>query len=52
MTYKMLIYKRGLPNRANPSNYGQGNSWQWCWDDFNPSFFYDNNDDGIIDAYN
>jgi hypothetical protein len=31
---------------------GSGTKWQWCWDDIRPSCFYDNNDDGIIDAYN
>ncbi len=52
MTYSMLKYKRGLPNHANPSNYGNGTQWQWCWNDYTPSCFYDNNDDGVIDSYN
>lgn len=52
MNYEMLKYKRGLPNSANPSNYGNGTSWQWCWHDWTPSCFYDNNDDGLIDSYN
>ena len=52
MTYSMLKYKRGLPNHANPSNYGNGTQWQWCWDDYTPSCFYDHDDDGKIDSYN
>jgi RNA polymerase subunit RPABC4/transcription elongation factor Spt4 len=52
MTYEMLVAKRGKPNSANPSNYGNGNKWQWCWYDHKPSCFYDNNEDGIIDSYN
>lgn len=52
MTYDMLKYMRGLPDSANPSNYGSGTRWQWCWHDKTPSCFYDNNDDGIIDSFN
>jgi hypothetical protein len=52
MTYDMLVYEMGKPNSANPSNYGSGTSWQWCWYDISPSCFYDNNDDSIIDSYN
>lgn len=52
MKYSMLVYMWGKPDRANPSNYGNGNRWQWCWDGYNPGCFYDNNDDGIIDSYN
>jgi hypothetical protein len=52
MTYEMLMAVRGKPNSANPSNYGRGTQWQWCWWRYTPSCFYDNNDDGIIDAYN
>ena len=52
MSYEMLIELRGKPNSANPSNYGYGTEWQWCWYDYSPSCFYDNNDDGIIDSYN
>lgn len=52
MGYDMLKYKRGLPNSANPSNYGNGTQWQWCWDDYTPSCFYDNDGDGNIDSYN
>lgn len=52
MHIDMLKYRRGLPDSANPSNYGNGTSWQWCWHDYTPSCFYDNNNDGLIDAYN
>ena len=53
MDIQMLKYKRGLPNSANPSNYGGGvTQWQWCWDGWTPSCFYDNDGDGKIDSYN
>lgn len=52
MSYEMLIYLRGKPNSANPSNYGGATHWQWCWNNYTPSCFYDNNDDQIIDSYN
>lgn len=52
MTIDMLKYKRGLPDSANPSNYGSGTEWQWCWFGRTPSCFYDKNDDGVIDSYN
>jgi beta-galactosidase/beta-glucuronidase len=50
MSLEMLKYQRGIPDRANPSNYGGGTKWQWCWDDYTPSCFYGK--DGIISAYN
>lgn len=52
MEYDMLVYKRGRPNHINPSNYGRGTRYQYCWSDYTPSCFYDNNDDGLIDSYN
>ena len=52
MSISMLKYNRGLPDHANPSNYGKGTSWQWCWNDYTPSCFYDKDDDGLIDSYN
>jgi len=53
MSYDMLVKVYGRkPNSANPSNYGFGTEWQWCWHNYIPSCFYDNNDDGIIDSYN
>jgi hypothetical protein len=53
MDIQMLKYKRGLPNSANPSNYGGGvTQWQWCWSDWTPSCFYDNDGDNKIDSYN
>ena len=51
MSIDMLRYERGNPNSANPSNYGNGVSWQWCWDDYTPSCFYSKGD-GIIASYN
>lgn len=51
MTIDMLKYQRGLPNSSNPSNYGSGTKWQWCWYDYTPSCFY-GSDDGVIDSYN
>jgi hypothetical protein len=52
MSLDMLKAERGLPNSANPSNYGSGTQYQWCWHNYTPSCFYDNNDDGLIDSYN
>ncbi len=52
MEYDMLVYKRGQPNHINPSNYGYGTQYQYCWTRYNPSCFYDKNNDGLIDAYN
>jgi len=52
MSYEMLLELRGEPDHANPSNYGYGTEWQWCWDDYSPSCFYDQDDDGLSDAYN
>lgn len=52
MSLDMLKEIRGLPNSANPSNYGSGTHWQWCWHNYKPQCFYDNNEDGLIDAYN
>jgi hypothetical protein len=51
MDYKMLIYLRGRPNSANPSNYGNGVKWQWCWYDYTPRCFY-GGEDGVITSYN
>ncbi len=51
MSLDMLKAQRGTPNSANPSDYGYGTSWQWCWWDYTPSCFY-GDDAGIIDSYN
>ena len=51
MSYKMLTSMRGLPNHINTSNYGDGNQYQACWYDYNPSCFYFNSTQ-IITAYN
>lgn len=52
MTYEMLVEGWGKPTSANPSDYGSGIQWQWCWLNYTPSCFYDDNGDGIIDSYN
>ena len=52
MTTDMLVALRGRPNSSNPSNYGSGTRYQYCWTGYTPSCFYDNNSDGVIDAYN
>ncbi len=51
MSIDMLIYERGNPNSINPSNYGNGVHYQWCWEDDTPSCFY-GGEDGIVTAYN
>lgn len=51
MTYEMLVYQRGKPNTINPSNYGNGIHYQFCWDDYTPSCFY-SEEDQIITSYN
>src|ERR1035441_5810580 len=51
MTLEMLKTNRRRPDHATPSNYGNGTSWQWCWDDYTPSCFY-GEDDEINTAYN
>jgi hypothetical protein len=51
MSIEMLKCERGNPNSANPSNYGDGVQWQWCWDNYTPSCFY-GGDNGIITSYN
>ena len=52
MSLDMLKTLRGSPDAANPSNYGSGVQWQYCWYDYTPSCFYDENDDGLMDKYN
>ncbi|MDA3840617.1 MAG: hypothetical protein PF572_06060 [Patescibacteria group bacterium] len=52
MEYEMLVEIRGKPNSANPSNYGDGTEWQWCWHGFSPFCFYDNDGDTLIDSWN
>jgi len=51
MTYEMLVHQRGKPNIVNPSNYGSGIHYQFCWDDYSPSCFY-SEEDKIITSYN
>jgi len=51
MSLEMLKIERGNPNSANPSNYGNGTQWQWCWTNYTPSCFY-GGDDQIITSFN
>jgi len=51
MALEMLKYLRGLPNHVNVSDYGHGEEYQWCWDNYTPSCFYGKSD-GIITSYN
>lgn len=51
MSISMLKYQRGNPNHVNPSNYGRGIQYQWCWDNYSPSCFY-GGENGIITSYN
>ena len=51
MTYEMLVYLRGKPDKSNPSNYGNGIEWQWCWYNRSPSCFYAK-ENKIVTAYN
>lgn len=51
MSLDMLKYERGNPNHANPSNYGNGVRYQWCWENYTPSCFY-GGEDLIITSYN
>lgn len=51
MSYGMLVYLRGNPNHVNTSNYGNGNEYQACWDDYDPGCFYFG-EDQIITSYN
>lgn len=51
MSIDMLKYSRGLPDHVNTSNYGNGNEYQWCWEDKTPSCFYGKSD-GIVTSYN
>lgn len=51
MSIEMLKAERGLYNHLNTSNYGSGNEYQMCWDDYNPSCFYAGSDQ-IITGYN
>jgi hypothetical protein len=51
MSYEMLVYQRGKPNSINPSNYGSGIHYQYCWEDYTPSCFY-SEENQIITSYN
>ncbi len=51
MSIDMVVEERGLPNHKNISNYGYGNEYQYCWDDYNISCFYCKSDQ-IVYSYN
>jgi len=51
MSYEMLLCERGKPNTVNTSNYGKGNEYQACWEDYNPSCYYFG-EDHIVKSYN
>ena len=51
MDSDMLRASRGYPDSTSPSNYGDGETTQKCWDDKTPMCVYlDSN--GIVTAYN
>jgi hypothetical protein len=52
MPIEGVYYQRGKPNDINISNYGKGIQRQYVWYNWNPSCFYDENSDGLVDAYN
>jgi hypothetical protein len=52
MHYDMLVYNLGNPAHTNVSNYGSGSQYQWCWNDYTPSCFYDSDNDKRVDSYN
>lgn len=52
MSRSMLFAELGQPDSTNVSNYGGGNRYQYCWSGSGTTCFYDNDNDGIIDAYN
>lgn len=51
MEYEMLVYLRGRPNHVNTSNYGNGDEYQACWDNYDPGCFYFD-ETQIIKSYN
>jgi len=51
MDIQMVVAQRGLPNHKNVSNYGNGNEYQYCWDDYDISCFYTKADQ-IVYSYN
>ncbi len=52
MSIFMVVETRGNPTSVNVSNYGQGDQRQYCWYRYNPSCFYDKNEDNLVDSYN
>lgn len=52
MPVQGVVVMMGNPNSINVSNYGSGIRRQYVWYNCNPSCFYDDDDDGLVDAYN
>lgn len=52
MNIFMVVEQRGKPNSVNESNYGSGIQRQFCWYNYTPSCFYDDNEDGLVESYN
>ncbi len=51
MSFEMVKFKNGKPDHVTLSNYGEGNQYQWCWNNLIPSCFYGNSN-FIITSYN
>ena len=52
MNIWLVVGKRGNPSSVNTSNYGNGVEKQYCWFNWDPMCFYDNDGDNLVDAYN
>lgn len=53
MPMMAVVYERGNPDHMNESNYGNGNEYQFCWDDYTPSCFYASIESGgLVTSYN
>ena len=51
MHIDMVVYMRGRPNKINTSNYGNGNEYQYVWEDYDIGYFYCK-ENGIVSSYN
>ena len=49
-SFKAILSMRR--DALNPSDYGGGVQYQYCWNGYTPSCFYDRNGDSAIDAFN
>ncbi len=48
----ILFALRGDPNEDNPSNYGNGTQYQYCWYDMKPECVYTKPGSDLITSYN